>query len=298
MIITCERDGTLKCYDAITLLPLENKKMQKLYRFAANLSYSHENESFLVGRKSGSLYIYNTLTDELKKLQGCQNDVLAFEFLGSSFYAFSLYKSKELSIGTFENDNVSRFDLQGNNSSSLCFLPKRNLLLSGLTDGSMRINRTNKLPHARMFCSIWAHKFGPSGVLVQKTSINGKEYVMTTSRMSHNVKIWQFTKGRMRLLRVIHTEGDIDSLVYLEDYKMIAIAYEHLNGIGFFKLLSEKLEKTFGFNKESIRGLIFMKDKNMIGGRGGFPGLSMDSISFIQLDAKEETSCPLEKSGP
>jgi len=287
MIIACEISGALKLYDATTLLSLENRRTQNLYGFVPHMSYDHENESLLIGHKFGSLYTYNASSDELKELRKHEDFVTAFAFMDHPFYAFSTFASRKLSIGTLDSGRT--VSIESNNASfvSLCYLPKRKLLLSSLSNGSLTIYRTNKLPCLQVFCSIQPHQPETLSLKVLNVQINVKEYVITSNRVDRKVKIWHLIKGRMRLLRVIKTEGTIDSFVYLENYKMLAIACEHPNGIGFFKLLSGKLERKFDLNKEPILGLFLMKDKNMIGGRGGFPGLSMDSIEFVQLHPQE-----------
>ncbi len=92
------------------------------------------------------------------------------------------------------------------------------------------------------------------------------------------MKIWHLVKGRMRLLKVFRDSYGIHSVVYLESYKMIAIA-SNTNSVKFFSFPCMKLEKTVDLSQNGSHFLFLMKDKNMV----GVTSQNEKLIEFIQL---------------
>ena len=282
LIIACPLNSTIQFYDATTLLPVKGRETQKLEGSVMQMSFCSEAETYLLGCPSGFIYEYNVARNQLKKLKKYQEQVLAVAFLNKNFYAFSLFGSNKLYIGNFNNDNVIRFGSNKSDAVSLKSLAKRNLLFSGLMDGSLMIHRTNKLPSLKIFGVIQAHKAGQMVLTVQNININGKEFMVTASS-DLTAKIWCLVKGRMRLLRVIRTEEICYSLVYLENFKMIAIT-EKSKYIKFFSVSSGKLEKMFCVNEDATHCLFWMKEKNMI----GVTSYHKDLIDFVQVKKQEK----------
>jgi len=219
--------------------------------------------------------MYNASTDELKELNRCDWRVLTATFVNSTCYAYSGWK--RVFLGTLGNENVVRSGPLENDSSFLQRLAQGNLLFSGLGDGSVVIYRTDKLPRMPIFCSFRAHRGKMFMVAPQRIVINKKEYIVTASQ-DWTVKIWHLLKGRMRLLRVIYCEESNLSMVYLENYKMIALA-SGSDSVKFFRLFSWKLEGTVSLSKDNTRSLFLMKEKNMI----GTTSFAHSSIELIQL---------------
>jgi len=249
-----------------------------------SISYSCETDTYLLGCHSGSIYIYNAGNDELKMLRECEGDLERVEFVDSTFYAFSFSDSRQICIGRFDHGNVYEFGLQNSDLTYFHHLSKRNLLLSSFDDGFVRLSCTNRLPNLQALCSIQAEQAGQWVVAIQSIYVSGKEYIITSSR-DETVKIWHLVKGRMRLLRVIHTKGIVSSFVYLDNYKILAVAIscDGSDHIDFFKLFSGTLEDNFYFFQGTIQNLFLMKDKDMIGGIGRLGGMKHNSIRFISL---------------
>ena len=99
---------------------------------------------------------------------------------------------------------------------------------------------------------------------------------MITGSGNSPMKIWHFLKGKMRLLKVLQEE-DVSSLVYLENYKMIATTCESKE-IKFWRFPSMKLEKKINFS-EDTRDLFLVKEKNLI----GRTNLGEYKIEFVKL---------------
>jgi len=282
MIIAGFYDCTIKFYDATTLMPIEGRKVQKLNGYVTFMSYDDETETFLIGSNSGSIYAYNASSEELKKLQRCEY-VQTIAFVNSRFYVFGEDSSRDLAIGSLDNENISRVYSGNSDCKALEFLSKRDVLISGSENGFLRIYRTDKPPHFKDLSSIKAFPAKGKGVLAIKTiHVNGKEYILASGR-DCTVKVWHLVKGKMRLLRVIQTEGIVNFFAYLENYKVIATVSHRSNTIEFWNVLTWKLEKTFVCDK--ISGLwnsFLIEHKNVIGTIGG-SGSRYDSIEFIQL---------------
>jgi len=150
-------------------------------------------------------FSYNASKDELKHLKDCDSDGFIFEFLNPPFYAFLLSGSKEISIGNLESKSMVSFAWQDIDPDGLHYLTQSKLLLGGFDTSSVKVFKVNNLPYLRVFCSAQAHRTENIYIL-QSFCINGKEYVMTSGGEG-TLKFWHLIKGRMRLLKVIHTEG-------------------------------------------------------------------------------------------
>jgi len=283
MILGCFFNNTIKFYDASTLLPLEGRKTVQLDGYVTCMFYDDETDTFLIGCGSGSIHTYNASSEELKKLRK-YDYVQVATFLGSRFYALGYSKSRGLALGSLDNDDFSIVSL-GSTRNSDCMtlkeLPHKNLLLSSFENGFVRVYRTDKLPYLQNLCSLKAcPTTGEWIAATEVINVNGKELIVTSGR-NCTMKIWRLIKGKLKLLKIIHTLGRIHQLVYLENYKMIAALYDRSNKIGFWKLFSGKLERTLVCSKsEEIWSL--MKDKNVIGGILGAE-ISSHSIGFFQL---------------
>jgi len=280
MILACPLGSTVQFYDANNFEPYRNRDFLKLKGSVTQISFQPENDTYVLGCSSGFVYKYNAAKNYIKKLKNLGKHVLAMTFLDPTFYAFSLLDSKKLYIGNLEHENLVNFDLNHKDSVSLYHCTKRNLLFSGLENGSVRIYRTNKLPDLQAFYSMQAHQAGKWVLSVQCIMVDRKEYVVTSSE-DWTVKIWHLIKGRMRLLKVIPLPGEPHSLVYLENYKMIVTAYAS-GCMQFFRFPSMKMERTVDLVNSGVYHLFLMKDKNMIGATNQ----NGESIEFIQLHPK------------
>jgi len=277
MIIACPLNDTMQFYDATTFLRIKERETQRLDDSVMQISFDPETDTYIMGSPKGYIYTYNASTNELKKLKRCDSQVMTAIFVNSTCYAYSESGSKEVFLGTLGNENVVSSGPQNNYSFFLQRLSQGNLLLSGSADGSMAIYRTDKLPRLPIFCSFRAHQDRMFMLTAQRIVIGQKEYVVTASQ-DQTVKIWHLLKGRMRLLRVICCEEIPVSLVYLENYKMLAIALGS-ESVKFVRLLSGKLESTISWSEDNTRCLFFMKERNMI----GVTSYDHSSIELIQL---------------
>ena len=285
MIIACFLNSTIEFYDATALLPLERRKTQQLDGYVTCLSYYDKTDTFLLGCDSGSIYAYHADNHELKLLRNCEEKIRIrrVSFVNSKYYVFGHLLLRGFTIGSLDNEDFYKVNSQNSDCSDLVNIPKRNLLLASYKNGLVRTYYTKKLPNLKVLCSVKAHQAGES---IENININGKEYAVTAGGNDLTVKIWHFVKGKMRLLRIIHTEERVFQFVYLENYKMIAAPRASFREIRFWNILSGKLEKTFFYHeKREIWDLFLMKDKNIIGGVSGIgiDDYCCDSIEFIQL---------------
>jgi len=274
LIIACPLDRTIQFYDATSLLPIKGRKALKVDRSVVQMSFHPETDTYLLGCTAGSMYKYNASRNQLKKLKVYGKQVAGITFLDSNFYFFTLLDSKKLYVGTLDDDNVFKVDRGHPSAFGLHHINKRNLLFSGLTNGDVRVYRTSKLPLLQAICSAHTGEW-VSGI--HSLNINGKEYVVTSSK-NQPVKIWHLTKGRMRLLKVIHTEGVCPSSIYFEQEKMIVIG-DQSNEIKFLRFPSMRLEKAVRVSHLGVHHLFSMKEKGLIGVRCG----TGNRVEFIQL---------------
>jgi len=167
-------------------------------------------------------------------------------------FKLSVFAEEELFLGALGDDEVFRVGLRSPTSSGLHYLRERNLLFSDLSNGSVMIYRTNKLPHLEVICLVQA---GKSLLDIQSIVLNEKEYVVTLVG-DYTVRIWHLVKGRMRLLKVIRMGDAPRSLVYLENYKMIAIGCQS-NYVKFFRFPWMRLERTVYLSECGAHFLFF-----------------------------------------
>jgi len=277
MIITNTDDHTIQFYDATTLLPLKGREPKKLDSLIADFSYHQETDTYLLSCEGGYIYSYNASRHELKQLKEFEEYVIAIEFVSSSFYVFSIIERQEFYLGILNSNKI--FPIRSKNRNSYCFhhLAQKKLLFVSLDNGTVIIYRTDNLPKMPIFCSISAHKVSHAVVRIQSGILNGKEIVMTATK-DMKIKIWQITRGTMRLLRVIQIKERTGGFVYLESYKMIAMICGS-NSIQFWSITSGKLEKALDMDKNERYVLFLMKDKNTV----GVPRCRTNLIEFIQL---------------
>jgi len=280
MVIACP-GYTVQFYDATTFKPCKKREALKLQAAVMRISFQPETDTYLLGCRSGPIYKYNISKNELKMLERMDDTVLGITFLDSGFYALSLLDSKKLYIRNLDDETMLEFDLRRYASYGLHYLSKRKLLFAGLENGFVRVYRINKLPHLKVICSVRTKGWT---LALQSFTVNGKEYVVTISE-DQTVRIWHLLKGKMRLLKVLYNGRGFRSLVYLENYKMIAIAYEP-SEISFFRFPSMKLERKVELKKDGLNHLFVMKDKNMIGATNDSEGF----IDFIQLHPRGTSS--------
>jgi len=121
----------------------------------------------------------------------------------------------QLFVGNLENKNIVNFN--SNDKTSICLenLPKRNLLFSGLPNGSVVIYRTGRLPKLQILYSTRGYQVR-SLSKVQNITINGKDYVIATSGHDCTIRIWHLIKGKMRLLRVVSERKDFSYGLFRE----------------------------------------------------------------------------------
>jgi len=279
MIIACPLDGPMQFYDADTLSPLKERNPQELDGSVMQMSFHPETDTYIMGTPQGYIYTYNASNNELKKLKRCDSQVPAATFVSSISYVYSEIQSKRIFLGTLGSENVVSSGPQENDIFFLQHLPKQNLLAAGSADGFLTIYRTDKCSRLPVFGSVRAHLPRMFMTTVQKIVLNRKEYVVTASQ-DKTVKIWHLVKGRVRLIKVIQCEEMSSSLVYLENYKMIAIT-SGTESIQFLKLPSGKLENVAvsALSEDMTHSLFFMKEKNMI----GVTTLDSNKVELIQL---------------
>jgi len=157
---------------------------------------------------------------------------------------------------------------------------EKKLLFSGLANGKLAIYNTKKSNYP-MVQSVQAHKFGKYVTVILTVNVKGKEYIVTGGN-DHTIKLWQILKGKLRLVRVITTTEDVSTIVYLEEYQMLATTH-HRDFVRFWKLPYGKLESTLSLGLNKARNIFPMKDKNML----GVADLSKNLLKVIQLHPAE-----------
>jgi len=262
--------SVLQLYDATTFLPLKGRDLQEANGLVTDASYHEEADTYIFGYRSGFICSYNASNNEVRVLQDFEGPIMAVGFLSSKLYVFSSYHSKGLSLGSLEDDVVLEIGPQNSSCAYAHHLSKRDLLLSGLEDGSMIIYCTRNLPQLKII-----------GSVIQSAMINGKEYVITATE-DEGIKVWCTRKGKLKLIKVIQM-GIVRNFVYLENYKMIATV-SGVNLIEFLSILTGKLERRMKLGQHEAQRMFLMKDKNMI----GLPGYRNNSIEFVQLHPKDE----------
>jgi len=78
-------------YNATTLLPLERRQSRQLDGFITQMSFHEETDTDLLGCASGSIFLYNSSSDELKNLRKRENPVITVTLVNSNFYAYLVY---------------------------------------------------------------------------------------------------------------------------------------------------------------------------------------------------------------
>ena len=286
MIIACPYDASLQFYNATTFLPSEGFETEQLDSSVHVMSFWPETETYLLGCILGNIYTYNLSKKILKKIQSqTESHIIAITFLNSKYYAFSDCDSYQLSLGNLENGELLRFNLVGFETLGLCCFAKRKLLVSILSSnsrGSLRIYRTDQLPKLPVISSIqgFSYEGEIASRQIQSMTINGKEYLITAG-YDFPLRIWHFSKGKIKLLKVIQMGERSHDVAYLENYKMLATTYKGLE-LRFLKFPSGRLESSvYLLNQQLCLGIFLILDKNIL----GVPSYSENKINIVKFSS-------------
>jgi len=207
--------------------------------------------------------------------------ILAISYIDENTYAFSSSKSNKLFFSTLNSTKAVPFYSKNSDAWYLHHNHEKKLLFSGLANGKIAIYNTRDKNRFPMLESSQAHRMGKYVTAITSVNINGKEYLITGGN-DHTIKIWHLYKGKMRLLKVIQNNEDVSTIVYLENYQMIASTH-HRDYIKFFKLPLGTLEATLPLGLNKARNIFLMKDKNLL----GVADLTRNVIKVVQLHPTE-----------
>ena len=280
LIIACPADKSVQFYDATTLLPSEEFETLDLENEVKAMSFCEDTETFLFGCKNGSFYTFNLSNKILQKLErSVEAHISRGVWINSSYYAYSAWGSYQLHMGNLENGDLFHFPMERSDIFDFRSLPKRNLLFSSLNDGSVIIYRTDRLPKLPILCSIKGN--GGVSRTLESVTINKKDF-MLTAKYGSTVEVWHLTKGRMRRLKVIQMQEEIEvyCTVYFENYKMVATVHG-TEEVRFWRLFSGKLEWRLDVEMNECFHSFLMKDKNAMGVVDWGPKL----IKIVQLNS-------------
>jgi len=278
MIITCPSHNSIQFYDATTLSHFEEMETEPLDSSVRDMTFCPETETYLFRTLDGNIYAYDLPNKTLKNVQKNVNPfVPKVVFIHSGTYAFSV-DSNLLCIGNLRNENCVTFT-SGKNRRFICSLEsltKRKLLLVGLDCGSVILYRTDRLPKLPVLGLIRGCEKS-AALEVKSLIINGKEYILAAG-CDNKIRIWHIIKGRMRLLKAIQMKETVSSMVYLEDYKMLAMAH-NMNYLRFLQLPCGKLEARVDVELESCTNVFLLKGKNAL----EVASMAGDIINIVQL---------------
>jgi len=281
MIISCPSNSTVHFYDANEMAPMKNRRRKQISSSVVQMSYNPENDTHLMGCAFGDVYSYNATSHSLNKiLKEGDSFILAITHIDAERYAFSSSKSNRLYFANVNEDRAVPMPSKDSDSWYLFHHNEKKLLFSGLANGKLAIYNTKKSNYP-MVQSVQAHKFGKYVTVILTVNVKGKEYIVTGGN-DHTIKLWQIIKGRLRLVRVITTTEDVSTIVYLEEYQMLATTH-HRDFVRFWKLPYGKLESTLSLGLNKARNIFPMKDKNML----GVADLSKNLLKVIQLHPTE-----------
>jgi len=177
MIITCPSNSTVHFYDATSLAPHSQRNRVHINSSVVQMSFWPETDTYLLGCAYGDIYSYDASNNNLKRVQKHGDSfVLAITFINSTHYAFSSCKSGKLHLASLENEGAAPlvFPSQDSDSWYLHNIHEKNLLFSGLANGSMILYRTNQLPKLPVLATVQAHKFVKYVTAIQNVTINKK----------------------------------------------------------------------------------------------------------------------------
>ena len=285
LLITCPSNSTVHFYDATDLTPVKQRKRQQINSSVVQMSYCPETDTHLLGCAFGDIFSYNATTNQLCKImKEGDSFVLAVSYLSPDTFAFSSSKSGNLYLGNINTGKTVPFYSRESDAWYLHHIKEKGLLLSGLASGKVAVYNTHKKGQLTMIESLQAHRFGKYVTIILSVKIDGKDYIVTGGN-DHTIKIWHLNKGKMRMLKVIQNTEDISTIVYLENYKMIASTH-HRDFVKFFKLPMGTLEATLPLGLGKVRNIFLMKDKNML----GVGDLAKNVLKIIQLHPSENQS--------
>jgi len=276
-------NSSVHFYDAEELTPMKQRKKKQLNSSVVQMSYCEDTDTHLMGCAFGDIYTYNATLNKFKKiLKEGDSFILAITYLDENNFAFSSSKSGKLFFGNIKTEKAVQKYSKESDAWYLHHMPGKNLLFAGLANGKIAAYKTNgKDGRYPLVESVQAHRFGKYVTMITSVNIKGKEYIITGGN-DHTIKIWHILRGRLRLLKVIQNNEDVSTIVYLENYQMIASTH-HKDYIKFFKVPSGKLEATINLGLTKARNIFLMKDKNKL----GVADLTRNVIKMVQLHAPE-----------
>jgi len=280
MIIVCPTSGTVQFHDATTLLPHDSRETLKIEETVTKISYWSETDVYLLGCQEGAIFAYNASDQTLKRLQNAEDQVVfSVTFINSQYYAFSSFGSQQIQIGNLQQQH-GFLEVDSRKSDPICLenLPKENVLFAGLLNGSVIMYGTSQIPKLPILYSIKPQQMERRFVIkIEGARINNREFLIAYGS-DGKIRVWNLMKGRMKLVRMINIGQNIQSGVYLENYKMLAITCQNSVSIKFVSLVTGRLENTFDLEMQAEK-IFMMKDKNTL----GVADLSKDRIRMAKL---------------
>ncbi len=270
LIITCSTGCFLHFYNATTLLPSEEFKTSVLDRKVWKMTCCVEAETFLFQCHNGEIYAYNFSKKTLEQLieQPIGRENYRVTFMNYSYDSVYGRVWNNLCFYNLENGHFFSCPLKYRDDlSNLEDFSKKNVLFSSFQDGSVMINRINELPKLPILYSVQGNHGGLARL--KRIMINKRDFILTTGD-DCVIRIWSLTKGKMRLVKVIRMPKEVFSMVYLENYRMIATLHE-TSEIRFWRFPSGKLECTLEDGMGEYFDSFFMKNENALGVLGSRP---------------------------
>jgi len=283
MIIACPMNNTIQFYNASTLLPAERRKTLQLDSSVLQVSYCAETNIYLFACTLGNIYAFCLSNNALIKVQKYHQErsVIAVLFLKSTYYAFAIISSCQLSVGNLKNKDLLSFDSRRRDITCFSKSEKGTLLFSGVANGSMRAYRTDQFPKLPNVCSEQVLGLREVFTKIENVMVNGNVFIIA-SGTDGKIRIWNLVKGKMKLLKIIEIGEIVYVFAYLEKYKMIVTSHQK-EYIKFWNLFSGKLEWTYNSELLKIKGIFLMNDKDAI----GVADSQTNKIEIVQLSLSE-----------
>jgi len=276
LIICCPNGRTVYFYDATTLK--QSRSPLKFKGFVTSLAFSSEVDTLILGYSDFEFYAYKISENKLDKWDRLNPEPFGRTIVlgNSSWVAFSTYqlqgflvidlKGKDDGV-YFYPANPGPFDIE------ICSIESQGIVILSSKDREMSVHRTRTSKFPRLLRLFSRKIYGKQ--TMKSIIMNKREYLIASDNYPCIIKIYEMKKGKMALLKVIRPkERIIYGMVYLEEYKMIAVA--GYDGVEFIEILSGKSHINVDFVEpdwdldwiiEPSRpsNMFLMKEKNSIG---------------------------------
>lgn len=278
-IIASTYTGLIIFYDMSDLMIKKIRQIKGTK--VTQIAYNEENDIYLLGCDDGHIYSYDPSTDNSFLIYKAAKRILHLISLNKKNFIFGTGTSLISDLYLAELFSSSKAidikipDSENHGCTALFFDKEKNLLYVGSLQGLMFIYRIDKMKQkVSLIQTIQTDNYNTWICSVISIDLLGKEYILTAGNTQGKIQIWDYYKGKMRLIRTFpRVSYYMHDMIYLSKYQVLAINPPYEQKIYFLDLLTgDKIGESmfdnrynfFSLNSSDLFGIVLNSYPNII----------------------------------